>query len=211
MSNHENFKATMEQVELSQFALQKMKDVEGKRMKKPTWKYVVTAASLALFFLLSNTICYAMTGNSFIDQVRLFLDIEKEHIMINNGTFSESLTNTYVGEDGLTYYEFSDGSITGISVRDPAHTSIFDYKIPIEGGFVSGIIEFVGTLYEEDGSIYLDLYGDPIDVTEDFVDGVITGSFIYTGLENEMSESFEYRVEGTLKDYTVDVWWIESK
>ena len=103
MSNHEKVKATMEQVELSQFALQKMKDVEGKRMKKTTLKYAVIAASLVLVFLLSNTICYAMTGNSIIDEVRLFmeLDIQKEHILINNGTFSESLTNTYVGEDGL--------------------------------------------------------------------------------------------------------------
>ena len=211
MSNQEKFIETFEQVELSELAFQKMKDVEGKRMKKTIWKYAAAAASLGIVFLVSNTISYAMTGNSIIDEVRRFLDVEKEHIRVNNDEVCEELISSYVGEDGLTYYEYSDGSKTGVLLDDPKHSSVFDYKIPIEGGFTTGIIVFEGTLYEKDDRTYLELYGAPIDVTEDFADGVITGSFVYTGIHNDMSENFEYRVEGTLVDYTVDVWWVESE
>lgn len=208
MSNHETFKETFEQIELSQLEFQKLKNVEEKRMKKRSFKYVVTAASLAIVFLVSNTICYAMTGNGIVDEVIQFLDLDKDDIRVNNHEFCEELTSTYVGEDGMTYYEFADGSATAIRIDNPAHTSVFEYRTSIEGGIAGGVVWFVGTLYEQDGKIYLDLYGEPVDVTEDFSDGVITGSFTYT---DKMEEKFEYRVEGTLEDYTVDVWWVESE
>ena len=211
MSNQEKFIETFKQVELSELVLQKMKDMEEKRMKKTIWKYAVAAASLAIVFLVSNTIYYATIGDTIIDEVRQFLDLDKDNIRINNHEFCDELTSTYVGEDGMTYYEFSDGSKSGVRIEEPAHTSVFEYRTEIEGGTSGGIIWFVGDLYEKDGKIYLKLYGAPIDVTEDFADGIITGSFVYTGIDNDMSENFEYRVEGTLKDYTVDVWWVESE
>lgn len=178
--------------------------------KKTTWKYAVAVASVAVVFWMSNTICFAMTGNSILDEVRQFWDLDKEDIRVNNHEFSDELVNTYVGEDGMTYYEFSDGSKTGVRIDNPAHTSVFEYRTPIEGGTAGGVVWFEGTLYKEADRIYLDLYGAPVDVTEDFADGMITGSFIYTGIDHDMEECFEYRVEGTLEDYTVDVWWVES-
>lgn len=75
--------------------------------------------------------------------------------------------------------EFSDGSKTGVRIDNSAHTSVFEYRTPIEGGTAVGVVWFEGTLYKEADRIYLDLYGAPVDVTEDFADGMITGSFIY--------------------------------
>ena len=139
MSNQEKFKETFEQIELSQFTLQKLKDMEDKKMKKMTWKYAVAVASLAIIFGISNTICYAMTGNGIVDEVRQFLDLDKEDIRINNHEFSEELTSTYVGEDGMTYYEFADGSKSAVRIENPAHTSVFEYRTSIEGGTAGGI------------------------------------------------------------------------
>ena len=180
-------------------------------MKRNVQKYVTIAASLVIVFLVGNTVCCAMTGNNLVDEVRQYLDIEKADIRVNNHQFSEAVVSSYIGEDGLTYYEFSDGSTTGIRIDDPEHTSVFEYKKSVEGGSVCEITCFEGNLYQQDGRIYLDLYGEPMDVTEDFADGEVTGSFIYTGIGNDLSERMEYSVKGTLENYTVDVWWVESE
>ena len=77
------------------------------------------------------------------------------------------------------------------------------------------IVRFCGNLNKINDRIYLRFasYEEGIDITEDFVDGVATGKIKWSAgvLEERLEETFSYRVEGTLEDYTVDVWWVERE
>lgn len=139
--------------------------------------------------------------------------LRKEDVMVNNDRLSDSVVDVYVDEHGLTQYQLEDGSRSGIRIEDPEHMSVFIFEVRLEeGGGYGTITCFHGTLVTLDDRIYLKFGSGAgkIDITEDFEDGIATGKMEWgTGsLDGRIDEIFEYRVEGTLEEYTVDVWWI---
>ena len=213
MSNHEFFKETFEQLEISSSAINEIKNMEASGAKRNVIKYAMAiAATFVVVILSGNVISYAMTGNNFIEEVvSRYKKLTKEEVRVNNDKLSNQVGDTYMGEDGLYHYEFTDGSSAGIHIDEPEHTSVFSLKQQIEDGSSYMIVAFVGELTEREGRIILDVV-EPIDITEDFVDGVATGTFIYKWNSNgsNYEETFAYRVEGTLENYTFDAWWIEE-
>ena len=241
MSNHEKFKETFEQISMSEDKLQDIENLEIRTQKRAVRKPVIVfafACMCILVILLGKTEPDSDTGYQIVtgkityyaaegtvdgeSRQELMEDgkerfvLKKEHVMVNNDKLSDVVTDAYVDENGLTCYEMSDGSVSGMVIEEPEHTSIFIYEIRYEeGGGQGGIVAFCGNLRKINDRIYLYFtsYEEGIDITEDFSDGVAVGKMKWsTGtLEKRLEETFEYRVEGTLEDYTVDVWWIEGE
>lgn len=213
MSNRELFKETFEQIELSSNRIDEITNMKVKRTKRNLIKYVTAvAAAMAVVILTGNVISYAMTGNSIVEEVvSRYKKLTKEEVRVNNDELSEQVVDTYMGEDGLYHYEFTDGSSAGIRIDEPEHSAIFSMKQKTEEGSTYSIRVFVGELKERDGRIILDIV-EPIDVTEDFADGVATGTFVYKWdvASSYYEATFAYRVEGTLENYTFDAWWVEE-
>lgn len=100
-------------------------------------------------------------------------------------------------------------------VEELQHTSIliFQYETS-SGGNAGQILKIVGKLQEKDGRIYLYLnsFEKGRDITEDFQDGVAEAKIYWDSgtVYDRVKGTLEFRVEGTLEDYTVDVWFVEE-
>ena len=117
-----------------------------------------------------------------------------------------------IDENGNYIYRFMDenGTIATLNgyVKYPERTSKIVYFMDIGGGVRSGTLTFVNELTEENGRIYLNVDGG-VDITDDFADGIATGTF-YTSIADCENELFKYTVKGTLEDYTVKIEWVEQ-
>lgn len=157
------------------------------------------------------------TEPEFMEEKKKRIPLREEHVMVNNDRLSDAVVDVYVDENGLTCYVFSDGLSSGTRIEEPKHTSVFIYEIKDEqsGGTTGGITQFCGRLKKIDDRVYLSFsdYEEGIDITDDFTDGVATGKMEWTlgVFDDRLEEIFVYRVEGTLEDYIVDVWWMEGK
>lgn len=213
MSNRELFKETFEQIELSSNCIDEITNTKVTRTKRNVIKYATAvAATMAVIVLSGNVISYAMTGNNIVEEVvSRYKKLTQEEVRVNDDELSNQVVDTYMGEDGLYHYEFTDGSSVGIRIDDPEHSAVFSMKQQREEGASYSTIVFVGELKERDGRIILDVV-EPIDITEDFADGVATGSFVYKWNVASLyyEATFAYRVEGTLGNYTFDAWWGEE-
>ena len=214
MSNQKLFKETFGQVELSQGSIENLKNLERVKSKRNILKYATAvAATLAVVILSSNGICYAMTGNSVVEEVaKQYKKLTQEEVRVNNDKLSDQVIDTYVGEDGMYHYEFADGSSAGMVIEEPEHTAVFSFKQKIPGGGTSySLTAYVAELEACNGRIILDIV-EPIDITEDFADGVVEGIFVerWKVGESDYEATFGYRLEGTLEDYIFDAWWIEE-
>lgn len=211
MSNREKFKDTFEQVTMSEECFSEIKGMKDIRKTSKMLKYAgAIAAAFAIVILTGNGVCYAMTGNSIVEEVQeIYKKLTKEEVMVNGEEHSDAVVDSYDGEDGLTYFELADGSKAGIVVKDPDHETVFLFYRKDEEGTTSVIVKFKGEVHERDGRIYLDIV-DEMDITEDFADGVATGTFKHSLSGCYDNENFEYCIEGTLENYTVKIKWIEQ-
>ena len=153
-----------------------------------------------------------MTGNYIVEEVmKQYKKFAKEDVRVDNDNLSDEVLNIYVEDDEVYYYEFSDGSSAGIVIEDPEHTSVFSFKQKYDGGTFYSVTVFVAKMEERNGRIILDIV-EPIDVTEDFADGVVEGSFVerWKVGDSDYEATFGFRIQGTLDNYTFDAWWIEE-
>lgn len=213
MNNHEFFKETFDQLELSAEFVEEMKNMEKAKSKRNIIKYATAvAAAFALVVLSSNGICYAMTGNGIVEEVvKQYKKLTQGEVRVDNDNLSDEVVDAYVGEDGMYHYEFADGTSAGILVEEPEHTAVFSFKQKYDGGTSYSITAFVAKLEVQDGRIVLNIV-EPIDITDDFADGVAEGTFVerWKVGDSEYEATFGYRLEGSLDNYTFDAWWIEE-
>lgn len=228
MKNKDFYKETMEQIVMSEETFRAVCNVETNAKKqKSVLKYVAVAASLAVaLFVSSNALVYAMTGETWmemvpevIEQIKNATKLKPTDIVVggNAGQSKEDIISTeepqvgvprvvdfYIDENGLhTYVIELDGHIQKAAIRIDGvleHSSVVVYSSYGQ----AGIICFEGTLSEKDEKILLYLTDEPFDITEDFADGVATGTW-YKSYGWLRGMTFEYTVTGSLEDYTVDV------
>lgn len=237
MSNREKFKETFVQIEMSEDRLEEIANMEMQNKKKTYLKPMAALAAMVALVLLAgnlfennvagdsnrefvagNITYYAKTGIEAEEDdgevIGTFLDFKKEHIEINNDVYYVEDVEIYIDENGLTIYAIGGAPSFGVLIEEPEHTSIISFNIQEKG--MGGFYKFVGRLKEKDGRIYLRFseYSEGIDITDDFADGLATGTFESKDTEkiyDKVCETFEYRVEGTLEEYTVDVWWVDTE
>ena len=228
MKNKDFYKKTMEQIVLSEETFRAVRNVEvNTKKRKAILKYVAVAASVALvLFISSNALVYAMTGETLMEMVPEVIEQIKNAGKLkptdavvggNAGQSKEDIISTeepqvgvprvvdfYIDENGLhTYVIDLDGHIQKAAIRVDGvleHSSVVVYSTYGR----AGIICLEGTLSEKDDKILLYLADDPFDITEDFKDGVATGSW-YESSGWLRGMTFEYTVTGSLEEYTVSV------
>lgn len=191
MKNKEYYQRTFDEVHVPEAVLGKVKGMkmeEKKIQKKSKLRYAAAiAAAFGLCIVASNGICYAATGNTWVEKVILH---------INGEAVEQDITWHQDGD--LVYGEFeyeTDG-------EEPAVVEFYDMEgtaPEIGDGVDYEECNFTSEILQDNGRVYLSIGDSKIDITEDFADGECSGTFEFRGA------TFEYVVTGTVDNYTVDV------
>ena len=228
MRNKELFKETFQQVILSEEKFREVRNVQVGVKKWSAIKYVTAFTSIAIILFFSgNGISYAMTGKLLWEDPFKEELLDKYHEMSNqdiqyrprvhlDGNISTSkeeiitpldeegkpqgIMDFFIDEKGDYNYVVASGGIYSVTIDgEPKHTSVIVYET--DEGY--GVRMYEGKVKEENGKTMLYMFMLPIDITEDFADGVASGIG-----DRELAYDdahYEYYVEGTLEDYTCTV------
>lgn len=191
MNNKEFYKDTFNEVHVPAAVLGKVRDM---KMEKATIKrqsklrYAVSVvAVLAVCLIASNGICYAATGDTWIQKVTFYVNGEKQELDVT----MHKEGDTVVGEVTREIDE-GKGEESYVIMADD-NTLESDEEIIAE----SAIKET--SLVSEDNKVYL-VIGDnlkKIDITEDFADGKCSGTVELEGV------TYNYEVTGTLEESSI--------
>lgn len=146
-------------------------------------KYAAAFAAFAVAFAGSNGICYAATGETWVEKAYVYINGEKQEQDI---TYTQQ-GDAVVGEMSLTVDE-----------NDDVVVSVVDEAVVGEGEF-SGAMETTAELKTENGKVLLVVSGQTVDITEDFADGEATGQIMYDG------EMVNYTVAGNVDAYEISL------
>lgn len=188
MNNKEFYTDTFNEVHVPAAVLGKVRDM---KMEKTTIKrqnklrYAVSAvAVLAVCLIASNGICYAATGDTWIQKVTFYVNGEKQELDMTMHKEGDTLVGEVTREiDGKESYMI----ITGSDASESDQVMITDSA------------DKETSLVSEDDKIYL-VIGDNlkrIDITEDFADGKCSGTVELEGV------TYNYEVTGTLEDNSI--------
>lgn len=228
MKDENFYKDTMEQIVISEEAFRAVRNVEVAGRKRGCMlKYVAVAASVVVaLFVSSNALTYAMTGSTLVEiipeadeKISGKVPLKESNIVVsgNVNQSKEEIVSTeepeigiprvvdfYIDENGLhTYVIDLDGQIQTASIRVDGnldHSSVIVYSSYGR----AGIICLEGSLESQDEKIILSCSDQYIDITEDFADGVATGSW-YESSGWLKGMTFEYTVTGSMEEYKVDI------
>lgn len=188
MNNKEFYTDTFNEVHVPAAVLGKVRDM---KMEKTTIKrqnklrYAASVvAILAVCLIASNGICYAATGDTWIQKVTFYVNGEKQELdmtMHKEGdTLVGEVTREIEGKESYMIITSSDASESDqVMITDSADKET--------------------SLVSEDDKIYL-VIGDNlkrIDITEDFADGKCSGTVELEGV------TYNYEVTGTLEDNSI--------
>lgn len=200
MSNGKYYKNTFDEVHVPEAVLRKVKGMkmEEKKIQKRSKLYyaVAAVAAVGLCVLASNGICYAATGNTWVEKAILYVNGEKVEQNINwyndGDTVYGELEYTVENEDesGSVIFYDSEGEAPDLNVEEGVEfSSIYTYSD----------VDAEGMVIQENDRLYLYIDGDKIDITEDMADGECSGSFEKEGI------TYEYVVTGNGDNYTVTI------
>ncbi|MDE7366590.1 MAG: hypothetical protein K2N24_04475 [Lachnospiraceae bacterium] len=191
MKNKEYYQGTFDEVHVPEAVLGKVKGMkmeEKKIQKKSKLRYAAAiAAAFGLCIVASNGICYAATGNTWVEKVILY---------INGEAVEQDITWHQDGD--LVYGEF-EYQVDG---EEPAVVEFYnseDTQMEIKDGAEYEECNLTSEILQENDRLYLSIGDSKIDITEDFADGECSGTFEFQGV------TFEYELSGTVDNYTVDV------
>lgn len=152
---------------------------------------IAVSAFAALLFLVvvSNGICYAATGDTWITKVK---------VIINGEETEADMTWQQEGDYtvGTVEYEVPEGKAQEIFVFEEGADIGENPEMEIDYDS-SALIE--GELVVENDRTYFVVEDSKTDITEDFADGEATGEIELDGVQ------YVYTVTGTAEDYNVSV------
>lgn len=196
MSNSSQYKAMMGEVHASADLIGKVKGIPMEKTKKRTTALkfaTATCAALLGVFVVTNGVCYAATGETWVEKATVYINgepVELDVQMSQNG-------DTTVGEINYTV-EDADGEggevqMTMISEGgdfDDTTYEIHDYTVEGAEGSSPNADDMV--LESSDGHVILAPEGiEPIDLTDDLAaNGAATGTYEKDGA------TYVYQVSG---------------
>ena len=194
MSNQSQYKAMMGEVHASADLIGKVKGIPMEKTKKRTTALkfaTATCAALLGVFVVTNGVCYAATGETWVEKATVYINGEPLDVqMSQNG-------DTTVGEINYTV-EDADGEggevqMTMISEGgdfDDTTYEIHDYTV--EGAEDGSPNADDMVLESSDGHVILAPEGiEPIDLTDDLAaNGAATGTYEKDGV------TYVYQVSG---------------
>lgn len=159
----------------------RMEDLNMKRFHLS--KVVAAAAAAVICFVASNSICYAATGNTWVEKMVVFFDGE---------AVETDVEVTDLGEGNYSYtLEVPDeGTAEIVVTTDESERNVTSFAIMKEES---------PYLSEEEGEVWLYYQEGKVNITEDFADGMAEGTMIADGNE------YHYHVSGTVEEYNIAV------
>ena len=201
MSNRSQYKAMMEGVHAPADLLARAKGIPmEKKSTQRTMTMRIAAATCAAVlgvFAVTNGVCYAATGETWVEKVTVFVNGQEQEVDM---TFSQEGDAT-VAEMTV---ETDEGGSLVVSV-DGDMVKSDGYQLSVNEG-ASGSFQVHGddgasVLEGEDGTVLLAVDGvDPIDITSQLAhSGIAKGSFEKNG------ETYSYEVSGQSGNYNVNL------
>ncbi len=207
MNNKEYIRGAFDEIHAPDALTRKVKNMNKKEAKRNfNLRYAAAGiAAFAFFFMTSNGICYAATGETWVGKAIVYINGEKQETNIEWKQEGDTLVGevSYEIEEGdsieIVEAENADGSpvvedvelaITddGTSGSDISGTANITYSSTIQGEL---------SVVEESEKMYLVSGSSKIDITEDFADGEATGTIELDG------ETMNYTVTGTPEEYEI--------
>lgn len=210
MNNRDYVRGAYDEIHAPDALFGKVMDMKNKEVKKfdkrKVLKYAAAFMAFAIAFAGSNGICYAATGETWVEKAIVYINGEKQEVDM---TWSQD-GDTMVGQaeittdDGVVYevvevpnedgdvevedvvIEFTDNNVDEFAVDgDATGTYINENNVP--------------QLKSEDGKVYLVVNDETVDITEDFADGEATGEIKYDG------KIVDYTVTGSIDDHQIEL------
>ena len=159
----------------------RMEDLNMKRFHLS--KVVAAAAAAVICFVASNSICYAATGNTWVEKMVVFFDGE---------AVETDVEVTDLGEGNYSYtLEVPDeGTAEIVVTTDESERNVTSFAIMQEES---------PYLSKEEGEVWLYYQEGKVNITEDFADGMAGGTMSVDGNE------YHYHVSGTVEEYNIAV------
>ena len=217
-SNKQLYQDTFDQIKLSDEGYRQIRNMEENTMihfdkqtkKRLGFRAAVTLAALTVVFLSANGIAYAATGSTLIEQVAGHVSV-----YINGKPYDGAKVTKFNDENGDTNYQVSVDDKPGQNTEIIMGEAAKDYDISLEDDTItingksdadssSASQETLKTTVKQvDDAIYLIIEGISekpvqVDITQDYADGSAEGT-----VQIEKAE-YQYRVRGTVEEYTVD-------
>lgn len=190
MNNRDYVRGAYDEIHAPDALFGKVMDMKNKEVKKfdkrNVLKYAAAFAAFAVAFAGSNGICYAATGETWVEKAYVYINGEKQEQDI-----------TYTQEGDMVVGEMQ----LEVDENDDVVVSVVDEAVTGEDEF-SGAMEATAELKAENGKVLLVAYGQTVDITEDFADGEARGQIECNG------EMVNYTVTGTVDAYEIS---LESK
>ncbi|MBQ8413253.1 MAG: hypothetical protein IJX12_06585 [Lachnospiraceae bacterium] len=193
MNNKEFVRGVYDEIHAPEELFGKVMDMNKKESKKRNiLRYVAgVAATLGVAMVASNGICYAATGETWIEKAIVYINGEEQEVEIE------------MHQDGDTTY----GEVSFEVDEDDTVSVVYNDTLPgdeintVDGGTADAIINenVVVIVEDKDGKVYLHVGDTTIDITEDFADGEATGNISIDGTE------YEYTITGNAGAYDLSI------
>lgn len=166
----------------------RMEDLEVKKRANVS-KGIAVAAAAALCLVGTNGICYAATGDTWVEKVIVYFEgkeVEKDVTVkdLGNGNYSYSLE---VDENGEAV---KVETVTDENGKESTMYYVYDNES-------TQTSEVTPVLVEEDGKVYLQFGDVKEDITVDYADETASGEIVIDGIE------YDYEVTGTIDVYSI--------
>ena len=187
MNNRDYVRGAYDEIHAPDALFGKVMDMKNKEVKKfdkrNVLKYAAAFAAIAVAFAGSNGICYAATGETWV---------EKAYVYINGEKQETDITYTQQGDEVVGELQLE------VDENDDVVVSVVDEAVVGEDEF-SGPMETTAELKTENGKVLLVVSGQTVDITEDFADGEAAGRVESDG------ETLNYTVTGTADAYEISL------
>ena len=187
MNNRDYVRGAYDEIHAPDALFGKVMDMKNKEVKKfdkrNVIKYAAAFMAFAIAFAGSNGICYAATGETWVEKAYVYINGEKQEVDVTVTQEGDAA----VAEMSLTVDENDD---VVVSMVDESDVSTED---------TVGSMSNTAELKTENGKVILVAYGQTVDITEDFADGEAMGQVECDG------EMVNYTVTGTADAYEISL------
>lgn len=197
MNNNDYIRGTFDEIQTPDALFGKVINMNKKQSKMRNIMKFATraAAAFAILFVGSNGICYAATGQTWVEKIIVNVNGEEKEVDIEWTEDDDTLTGIATfevdEEDGAEPVEYI------IAVENEEGSS--KPEVNVVGQEDSDTKVNIATLEEKDGKIYFNVSTQSIDITEDFADGKAE-------FESEVGgKMVKISVTGTVDEYYIDI------
>ncbi len=187
MNNRDYVRGAYDEIHAPDALFGKVMDMKNKEVKKfdkrNVLKYAAAFMAFAIAFAGSNGICYAATGETWVEKAYVYINGEKQEVDVTVTQEGDAV----VAEMQLEVDENDD---VVVSMVDEADVSTED---------TVGSMDNTAELKYENGKVYLVVGDESVDITDDFADGEATGQVECEG------EIVSYTVTGNADAYEISL------